>query len=322
MKRIIALLLATLLCVSPVYAETVNTSLNDTLLAAGLDMSATEQATERNSITWKSDPALDYWKIEYENTVYSTVTTLEKHELFELLESLLKTYSFEIVLFSDSTNAKIAVLSYMPSGWNADISKENFNDMNEFLTKLHPMISMTTIPVNVIGFCELYMQRITEYALNYDLSIDYGSKSTLVYSTDKSGHSGHTTGGIVSFDPDTLEITEVTTVFQHIGSSDQEILNDLCKAAATFCALEYDWHEDQSVAIKHKNNPALPATLIDKAIVILDDAITKITDENHDLFNQLMDGERVLVYKGNYAYYLTMSTYASSNTLYLHAEPY
>lgn len=146
-----------------------------------------------------------------------------------------------------------------------------------------------TDPVNALQFCELYTLRRSSVARLASISDeDYD-----VYCTHWFSNSFSCTAGILTLDTDTLDIRTLTmTLIDLKSKSDAESNEDYLSAVASVSVLEKDYDFGRS-------------DLYSSGIIDAMDIISDILDNlNSDSFMSDLSNEQILVYSGNYDYYL------------------
>nr|DAP72228.1 MAG TPA: hypothetical protein [Caudoviricetes sp.] len=146
-----------------------------------------------------------------------------------------------------------------------------------------------TDPVNALQFCELYTLRRSAVASLANIS----DEDYYVYCTHWFSNSFSCTAGILTLDTDTLDIRTLTmTLIDLKSKSDAESDVDYLSAVASVSALEQGFDLGRS--------DFYSSGIID-AMDIISDILDKL---NTDSFMSALADERILVYSGNYDYYL------------------
>lgn len=200
------------------------------------------------------------------------------------------------------------------------------------LVLLCPSASATTKPtkfVNALTFSERYALFYSGYADIIDDTLTNSVTDALPYSSTPNSYI--CSAGLLTLDSDTLDVDSLYGILLSIDDdsnvgvdSDEGHLSLL----ASISALEYDsilasvseLSELVSVPI-YENGIALIS-----AQSILSSITDELFDDSNSVSDALFDGEKVLVYSGNYDYYLeifigdSVSPVASGWNIYLCAE--
>lgn len=146
-----------------------------------------------------------------------------------------------------------------------------------------------TDPVNALQFCELYTLRRSSVARLASISDEDYYVSCMHWFSN----SFSCTAGILTLDTDTLDIRTLTMTLIDLNSkSDAESDEDYLSAVASVSVLEKDYDFGRS-------------DLYSSGIIDAMDIISDILDKlNTDSFMSALADERILVYSGNYDYYL------------------
>lgn len=152
-------------------------------------------------------------------------------------------------------------------------------------------------------FCELFGQRyfslVTSENLDYDLSVNPGY-ALPIESDDKI---------IVTITPGMMEINKLDysvhsleMKFLDMNATDEKNEQNITMCIVALSALEYDSYADDLFAIKAKAFDC-SASAIEEALSIWNDWMSvHLTDQ---IMQYMVDsGERVLIYAGNYDYYM------------------
>ena len=146
-----------------------------------------------------------------------------------------------------------------------------------------------TDPVNALQFCELYTLRRSAVASLANIS----DEDYYVLCMHAFGDTFSCTAGILTLDTDTLDIHTLTMTLIDLNSkSDAENEEDYLSAVASVSVLEKDYDFGRS-------------DLYSSGIIDAMDIISDILDNlNSDSFMSDLSNEQILVYSGNYDYYL------------------
>lgn len=146
-----------------------------------------------------------------------------------------------------------------------------------------------TDPVNALQFCELYTLRRSAVASLAGIS----DEDYYVLCMHAFGDTFGCTAGILTLDTDTLDIRTLTMTLIDLNSkSDAESDEDYLSAVASVSVLEKDYDFGRS-------------DLYSSGIIDAMDIISDILDNlNSDSFMSDLSNEQILVYSGNYDYYL------------------
>lgn len=146
-----------------------------------------------------------------------------------------------------------------------------------------------TDPVNALQFCELYTLRRSAVASLAGISDEDYYVSCMHWFSN----SFSCTAGILTLDTDTLDIRTLTMTLIDLNSkSDAESDEDYLSAVASVSVLEKDYDFGRS-------------DLYSSGIIDAMDIISDILDNlNSDSFMSDLSNEQILVYSGNYDYYL------------------
>lgn len=165
----------------------------------------------------------------------------------------------------------------------------------------------TTNRVGLVDFCELYTERyitvqkkrgIEDNRMGMNFGVLANAGDFLFVST---------TAGEVNVCKDTLEITEATfTLFDLDADSATNDRHSMSFVSA-LSALEFDCLDERQISLDSVLHGG-PKDAFEKSVGIYNDEIFDIVN-NYDV-SKARSGDRVLVYSGNYDYYLEYQSYA------------
>ena len=121
-------------------------SLVEMLNASGMVVDTSDIDSDINLMIWMSSDGFEFLHIEYNRKQYDVSSYTNSDDMYMLFNRLIKSYDFNLLLYSNDLDASVATASYMPTGWNASISNENFTDKSLFLEYIDSLISQLSIP--------------------------------------------------------------------------------------------------------------------------------------------------------------------------------
>lgn len=164
--------------------------------------------------------------------------------------------------------------------------------------------NVTTNRRPLTEFCELYMKRIMEFNANYGQNTG-GLNSTvwspLITEGYQTTYFVGSKGGTLEVYKSDLTIKELYTTIMDLNADEQEGHNVVLEALISISALEMDDTEADLIELYHEIDKNSPENVIMK---YLDEYTNIIHPALSSNVKKLESGEEILVYQGNYDYYV------------------
>ena len=168
---------------------------------------------------------------------------------------------------------------------------------------------------SIIEFCQLFQHRVDmlKYEHGYDCNVFFTPTSTVQYGTTKeiSCAAGE---AFVQQDSDAID-RFLTTLFDMDATEDKQ-QQQIMSAMMALSALEYSQLDDDiTIAGEYMLGISQQKNAVEKALSIWTDIIgVKLNDDN--VWESIFQGEKALVYEGNYDYYITYFEYEHDGKAY------
>ena len=162
----------------------------------------------------------------------------------------------------------------------------------------------------VFEFTELYMQRVGDYDHFFNDGEGVMILSQMPWPVHEGDETAHvaTTAGTLEFDLSDFSLVSYTEVFYDYSNTKYENEQEVMQRTVAVSALEYSYAEDQAMKIT-ADVMGGPKSAIDAANSIVTEILEKISEGALDSVRENV--EKVLVYSGNYDYYISARSYTS-----------
>lgn len=164
----------------------------------------------------------------------------------------------------------------------------------------------TTNRVGLVDFCELHTKRYVFAQQERDVDNDIIGANYGVLANVDDFLFVSTSAGNVNVYKNTLEINEATFTLYDFDSDEATNDRHSMNFVSALSALEFDYLDERQISLDSVLHGG-PKNAFEKSAVIYNDEIFDIVN-SYDI-SKARSGDRVLVYSGNYDYYLEYQSY-------------
>lgn len=157
---------------------------------------------------------------------------------------------------------------------------------------------------HLIEYTELTMKRFMEFEKKYGKDYDMRVSTQFVpYREYLEEYEVDSTFGTVSFDKEDFSVTRVIMTMSVVSAEPLQNEEFMFECVAVMSALEYDETDNSVFELNRKISKNGPSSAFDKTVEIWVDEVMKNVDEIEN--SDVNIGDEMLVYSGNYDYYVS-----------------
>lgn len=181
------------------------------------------------------------------------------------------------------------------------------------------LAEQTTNRMNAFEYTELFIQRTAMLKYEDDIDLGLPGSAQLYYATEfaENSYLVETSGATIQIDQNDLSVISLMATLMTLKDDEDTDENDTFTAILAFSALEFDAMADSTIQLAHRYGLSDYADANTKAFCIFEDQIFPVFMEN---IETLINGEKIVVYKGKYTWSIDYTESGDYQMFYLIAE--